>query len=66
MSHLVQHYRVYLTTWDLWETWVDAASEEEAEAEARRLFTDEGESAFRHRDCGIEHVEVDDYAEESA
>lgn len=66
MSRLLQHYRVRLTTWDLWETWVDATSPEEAEAEAQRLFEAMAKDEFRHRDCGIEYAEAELYDEEAA
>jgi hypothetical protein len=67
MSRLPKQYRVWLTSWDLYDIWIDASSAEEAEAEAKRLFSCGSEDEFRHRDCGIEHVEIDhDHIEEAA
>lgn len=66
MTRQLTHYRVYLTTWDLYEVWLDAASPEEANAEARRLCNAGRSDEFRHRDCGIEHVEVELYDTEEA
>lgn len=65
MSRLTQHYRVRLSTWDLWEIWLDATSPEEAEAEAKRIFTETGEDEFRHRECGFDGADVELYEEEA-
>lgn len=58
MSKQLGHYRVSLVHWDVWEIWLDASSEEEAEAEAKRLFDDGQEDQFRHRDCGYDESYV--------
>jgi hypothetical protein len=56
-----KEYRVSLVAWDAYQTWITASSPAAAERKARALFaTDEG--AFKHRDCGIESIEVEEVA----
>ena len=57
MSAPLNSYRVTLTEWNVWEICIDARSQSKAEAKARRILCEEGDGPFKHRNCGIEHVE---------
>lgn len=55
-----KEYSVRLIAWDEWQIWLQASSAEDAEAEALRIFGEEGDGDFKHRGCGIDHVEVEE------
>lgn len=55
-----KEYSVRLIAWDEWQIWLMANSAEEAEAEALRILSEEGEGDFKHRGCGIDHIEAEE------
>lgn len=55
-----KEYSVRLTAWDEWQIWLEAGSAEEAETEALRLLSEEGDASFKHRGCGIDHIEAEE------
>lgn len=60
MSAPLTSYSVRLTSWDCWQIILDAESVEAAEAEALRIFSEEGDVDFKHRGCGVDGIEVEE------
>lgn len=56
MSAPLNTYRVSLSSWDVWEISIDAATEDDAIAEALRRYNADGSQDFRHRNCGVEDI----------
>lgn len=53
-----REYRVQLTTWELYEIFVESSDEAAACAQAESIMVEVGPEAFRHRNGGIEDVMV--------
>lgn len=60
LNEVLKGYSIRLIAWDEWQIWLHASSAEDAEAEALRILSEEGDSDFKHRGCGIDHVEVEE------
>ena len=57
MSAPLNNYLVTLTEWNVWEICIEAKSQKAAELKAQRLLCEECDGPFKHRNCGIEHIE---------
>jgi hypothetical protein len=57
-----RRFRVFVHEWTCWDTYITADSAEAAEAEAERLWLEEGPDAFSLHDSGTDEI----HAEESA
>lgn len=54
MTAALTRYRVRLNVWDIYETYIDAVSEDDAIGQAEELFFTEFEERFEYRADGIE------------
>jgi hypothetical protein len=55
-------FRVFVHEWTCWDTYITAESAEAAEAEAERLWLDEGPDAFSLHDSGTDGIQVEETA----
>lgn len=60
MSDTLASFSIRLTSWDCWQIILDAESAEAAEAEALRIFSEDGGADFKHRGCGVDGIEVEE------
>jgi hypothetical protein len=58
MSAPLHTYRVDLVEWTQWTIWLDAPSAEQAESEAQRRFSQQGNGDFKLKSCGLDYVEA--------
>ncbi len=59
MTKHLTTYRVDITEWNHWTTWVDALTSEAACAEAERRLLNEGTDDFKLRGCGIDSIDAE-------
>lgn len=59
MTKQLTTYRVDITEWHHWTTWVDALSPEAARTEAKRRLFNDGTDDFKLRGCGIDSIEAE-------
>ena len=53
-------YRVSVVVWDVFDYWIDAWSEDEAEDRARESWSNCERDKFRHRHGELDHVEAEE------